>query len=148
MVFLDVYDAILDYLEEKDLLIEVRDFVNEVLEHQLKNISNANMKVDIFLEYALFNYESDFNCETQNVLLIDYLQKILYPDLEEFEKKQFDLLKSSERHSLKFIKKEETNDFDTFDKPFFHFYYQDLYFDEEKIIRSSSNYENFAEISM
>jgi len=132
MVYLDVYNSIFEYLEKIGIVDDVFEYSEEVLGPFLDKIHSNEMRNDMVVELALYNYnyENDF--------LIQFLSEHLYPDLNEEEKKEFDLIKESERFNLKFNKKEKRNDLDTKGKELYDFYFKDMDSNETKIIVSAT----------
>lgn len=136
MVLLDVMDTIIEYLNEIEIIEDVFLFSDEIIGFAIKNNINDETYTDLISEFTLFNYKYN------NKLLIDYLEENLYTKLNEYEKKEFELIKNSERYNLKFIRKEKLNEYDTKKLKLYDYYYKDLENNETKIIKSSTKLEN------
>ncbi len=140
MVYLDIYDKIFYYLEEKGIVDNVIEYSEEILKALLPRLNNDLIYNECVLEFALFNYFHE------ELMLIEFLSKTLYKRLDNDEKKEFDLISNSERLNIKFQKKVSTNKRDTHKKLMYDFYFEDLNNDEVKIIVSSSNLDEFKEV--
>ncbi len=132
MVYLDVYNNIFEYLEEIGIVDDVFKYAGEVMDPLFSKIKSNEMLNDMIAEFSLFNYMHN------GQLLIDFLSKKLYPNLNENEKKEFDLIQESKRFNLTFNKKEKLNELDTKGKELYNFYFEDIGCNERKIIVSST----------
>jgi len=135
MVYLDVYDRMLEYLEKTGVVDDVFDYCEDVLKPVLQKVDTKGFHDEMILEFALFNYRHE------NRVLIAFLGENMYNTLSGDERKEFDLVLNSERRNLKFEKKQRTNELDN-GKELYDFYYTDAESNETKIVRSSSSLEN------
>jgi len=132
MVYLDVYNSIFEYLEEIGIVDDVFEHTEEIISPLLDKIESNEMMNDLAAELALFNYIHN------GKLLINFLHENLYPNLNEDEKNEFDLIRESGRFNLKFDKKEKINEFDTKGKELYYFYFHELDNNKSKVIVSST----------
>jgi len=132
MVYLDVYNSIFEYLEELEIVEDVLKYTEEILGPSMKNIHSNEVRNDLIVEFALYNYMYQDN------LLINFLLENLYPKLDEEEKEEFELINESERFNLKFSKKEKINKLDTRGKELYDFYFEDIDNNKTKVIVSST----------
>ena len=135
MVYLDVYNTIFEYLEDIGVVDDVFEYSKEVMGPLFDRIKGNEVLNDMVAEFALFNYWQD------GKILIDFLYEKLYPNLNKNEKKEFDLIRESERVNLNFNKKEKQGRLDTKGKELYDFYFHDEDKNETKIVVSSTALE-------
>lgn len=120
MVFIDVYDTIWKFLEKEEVLGNAIEYAEHICDKKtIDKYENTELLPDIVLEQALF----DVSCNGE--LLIDYVERNLFPKMDEADKKEFLLLKTSRRENLSFVKKEKLDRKDTHGKDFYKFYFKD-----------------------
>ncbi len=132
MVYLEVYNSIFKYLEEIEIVDDVFEYAKELMNPLFDKIKSNELLNDMVAEFAIFNYMHD------GQLLIDFLSKNLCHNLNENEKKEFDLIQKSKRSNLIFNKKEKLNKLDAKGKELYNFYFEDIDHNKTKAIVSST----------
>ncbi|MBU2638325.1 MAG: hypothetical protein KJ955_05100 [Nanoarchaeota archaeon] len=133
MVFIDVYDTIWDFLEKEGILGNAMEYAEHICgKKTIARYDNTELLPDIVLEQALF----DISCNGE--LLVDYVERKLYPKMNEDDKKEFLLLKASKRNNLSFIRKEKLERKDTHGKDFYKFYFRDKKGKTKEVLSSTA----------
>ncbi len=142
MVYLDIYDSIFKHLEKIDIVDTVFEYSEKILQPLLKKAKSQPefLYNEFILEFALFNFMH------KNKLLIDFLSEGFYDSLNKNEKQQFQLVRQSKRHKLKFRKKIKIGQLDTKGRELHDFYFDDISRGKAVIVVSSASLDNLAPI--
>lgn len=132
MVFLQVYEKILDWVKEQDFYDDMQKDFETLYRHLLEKNLEMRTYYEMLCEFILFYYDA------YDLPLIENIPDSLIEILETFDWNEIEILRDSQRLVLNFCEKKALGKKDTFGKDLFEFTFIDTDNDEKITIISST----------